>query len=1322
MFSLSPICKIFRNSLHQLLIGLLFCQLITVSHFAHSAPVSCSSLGVVSGQNQYTLSGYISISEPCEMDITGSSIIIDSTTTIENTASATTIQITAPSNTLTNSGYINGFSGPTILNQVSSTSLFNGGVISTTSGSSAIYNDLNGQISITNYLSGLIAGNTHAIYSDGGLTLYNYGEVLSIAGGMQAAIDVSSSSIFNFGSSSQITSNGYGISVRGNSDVQNYGGAIGLAYSGTTSYAGLAASEVGVLVEGSGNFIYNRLSPNFPYDQGRIYGRLQGVLITGGNNNGVINYGSITSDFNAIEISAAYINTGTEIQNYGTIEGVNGPGLKLSGTQTLVTNFSTGFISSIYGHAVEDSLQQASVITINNSGTIQGFGGNAINLNGPGITTINNSATTDAYTNTGKIIADTFSAVTIGLSAGTTYINNSGLIASNNQAIETYGGNNTINNYGIITSPSTGLYLSSTGSDTVNNYGQIGDMTGVFQNSPFTNQAINIRASNVTINNYIAGSIEGSSNGILIGDFITNTAINNQGLIYGSDVAIGMGSASPGGSNSIQNSGTILSNGTDVTDPQNIIQIGVGVALAGQNNYVENSGQVTGARYGIVVQGDDNTIVNESSGTIIGDVAGINVSPFAPMVGTTQITNYGVIQGVDSIQSNTGYSVSNLVVSNSGILNGNLGFTNTSNTRLEIFGQQAQIISSGPITGGVNSVFNIGSITYGSANFTLKNDVTSFDQMNILPGSSLIVGPKQYMNTSQTDITTLNFYNSGRLIISPGHLVNISGEYHQTGALEIGIASTASKGQLNIIGNANFGNSTIRIAPGSTIMPETTYASVLNVTGTITGALVAEPSYEQGNYAYTYDLMAQAGNPNSFDLVLGTGTIIRRTYEISQGATFEANSQSNLDYAYINNYGTLSIPSNVNLPMSGAYTQTGVLQIGIQSPTQYGRLSINGTGNLNGGSLKIADGSQITPGQYAGIITSTNGLSGSLAGSSAKAAHRRYDYSTILSSDGNSLDLIIAQPSYSKTLLQGNANLGLLNIANSSDRLISQRYLSKDDSNKSNNTKNPVVWVTPFGEKEKLNSDESISAGYRMDRSGLALGAEEYTSESLLVGFALSAGQGRLKGMDAGTRDQATINNHEFIAYSKYEINPKFDLRFSHAQGWAKTSGSRYDQNMEVAAFSNYRSRYHHSRIELALQDQPAKPLKVTPIVGLAYTEAKADAYTDSSMLTVRQDKLNALAGVMRANIEYLINEDKLGIQVGVKRHLSADRPQQQLVAADGHLFTGFGVQPKATTMLVGASYKKQLKKDIELDLAYDLSQSSNLRSHNAQAKFRALF
>jgi len=99
------------------------------------------------------------------------------------------------------------------------------------------------------------------------------------------------------------------------------------------------------------------------------------------------------------------------------------------------------------------------------------------------------------------------------------------------------------------------------------------------------------------------------------------------------------------------------------------------------------------------------------------------------------------------------------------------------------------------------------------------------------------------------------------------------------------------------------------------------------------------------------------------------------------------------------------------------------------------------------------------------------------------------------------------------------------------------------------------------------------------------------------------------------------------------------------------------------------------------------------------------------------------LFSLLKADFEYLANnDDRLGIQVGMKRDLSADRPQQQLIAADGNAFTALGIQPQSTTLLFGASYKKQLKKDIELDLVYDLSHSSNLRSHNAQAKFRALF
>ena len=952
--------------------------------------------------------------------------------------------------------------------------------------------------------------------------------------------------------------------------------------------------------------------------------------------------------------------------------------------------------------------------TIYNSGTIQGVGGNAINIDGSGITTINNNATTDGYLSTGKIVADVAPAVTISLGAGTTYINNSGLIASNNQAIETYGGNNTINNYGIITSPYLGLYLSSAGSDTVNNYGRIGDMTGVFQNSPFTNQAININASNVVINNYSSGTIEGSSRGILIGDLIRYVAINNQGLIYGSNMAIGMATASPGGSHNIQNSGTILSNGSGPTD-------GVAIELAGPNNYVTNSGQVTGARYGIVVRGDNNTIVNESSGTIIGDVAGISINPFAPTVGTTQITNYGVIQGVDSIQSNTGYSVSNLVISNSGTLNGNLSFTNTSNTRFEIFGQQAQVLSTGPITGGVNSVFNIGSITYGSANFTLRNDVSSFDQMNILPGSSLMVGPKQYINTSQTNITTPNFYNSGRLIVSPGQVLSITGEYHQTGALEIGIASTASKGQLNIYGNANFGNSTIRIAEGSTIMPETTYSSVLNVTGNITGTLIADPSYEQGNYAYTYDLIPQAGNPNSFDLVLGTGTIIRRTYEISQGATFEANSLTNLNYTYINNYGTLAIPATVNMPVTGLYTQTGVLQIGIQSLNQYGRLEVQGAANLSGGSLTIADGSSVTPGEYFGIVTATGGITGTLGSSTFKAPHRSYNYSTALSADAQSLNLIIGQANYSKPLLQSNANLGLLNMASYSDHLVQKRFLSAEFS-ASEDVAKSSFWLTPFGEKAKLSSDASLSSGYRMDRSGLAMGADKYLTNQWLFGLAVATGQGRFTGMDAITIDNAVITNHELIAYSEYALNPMVDVRVLHAQGWASTTGARYDDNMEVAAGADYRSRYHHSSMELAVKHQMPHGFRMTPSVGFTYTHVKSDAYFDTSRLSVDNEKSDALVGVIKANFEYIQDASKLGIQVGLKHDWNTQRSQQQLMTADGQTFVGQGVEVKPNRVLLGLSYQQQLKKDLEFDLAYDLDRSSNYIAHAANAKLKMLF
>jgi hypothetical protein len=120
-----------------------------------------------------------------------------------------------------------------------------------------------------------------------------------------------------------------------------------------------------------------------------------------------------------------------------------------------------------------------------------------------------------------------------------------------------------------------------------------------------------------------------------------------------------------------------------------------------------------------------------------------------------------------------------------------------------------------------------------------------------------------------------------------------------------------------------------------------------------------------------------------------------------------ANSQTNLNYTYINNYGTLAIPATVNMPVTGLYTQTGVLQIGIQSLNQYGRLEVQGAANLSGGSLTIADGSSVTPGEYFGIVTATSGITGILGAASVKAPHRSYNYSTALSADAQSLNLTI---------------------------------------------------------------------------------------------------------------------------------------------------------------------------------------------------------------------------------------------------------------------------------------------------------------------------
>lgn len=1253
-----------RHCLKSLVLANIFSSAVLLSSASievRAQSTSCTSLGSPTGLYENTLSGYYS--QTCDMDVPAWTLRIDSTSTLDSTnfIYSPTISILAASNTIYNNGTIVSWNGSTISNAITGSSIQNNGSIINYWDQAGIYNNSVSQLNIVN--NGDISGNSYGIYSDGSLLIQNYGLVLGTSGLMAVGIDATQATIYNWGNG-VIGSSGTGIRLRGNSVVENKGGQIGVSYSGISPYSGVSfnslASEVGIEIQGSGNTIYNRLNPTMPFNSGLIYGSQRAIWINGGgNNNIVINEGSIYGDNNAIEIDSS-----VAIHNYGAIEASSG---------------------------------------------------NAITVNGSGQSVINNYSTTDSYINTGKIVANTASA--ISLSNGTNVINNFGIIGSNSIAIELISGVNTVNNHDLITSPSVGISLGMDG--VINNYGRIGDLSGTHQSSVPTSQAISIIGSNNIINNLNVpnlgvGTIEASSSAIFIADMVTNNQINNDGFIKGTARAISMGTASPGGNHTIQNTGMILSDGVNSGE-------GVAIQLAGTNNNVYNAGGIYGVDTGIAINGDNNTVVNQVSGVIQGGVAGINITPSSPLIGTTQITNYGIIRGVDSILTNTGSPISNLIVSNAGTLEGNLDLSMPTTARLEIFGGQAQIISNNTIVGGSNTIFSVGSLALGSAQFTLRSDVSGFDQMQILSGSTLNFAANQVTSYAQTVIGAGHFINDGRMIVPAGHQLNIFGNYSQTGVLELGVASTSSFGRLAIQGNANFGNSIFRIASGSTIMPYTTYASVLNVMGSVTGSMNVVDTYAQNNYAYTYSLVPQVGNPNIFDLSLGGGTLILTTYEISQGSTLVANALTNLNYTYINNYGTLAIPATVNMPVTGLYTQTGALSLGIQSLNQYGRLNIQGAANLSGGSLQIADGSNINPGQYSGIITATGGITGTLGSSTIKAPHRSYNYSTDLSADTQSLNLTIGKANYSKPLLQSNASQGLLNMASYSDRLIQKRF-SNTAFNQSENPVQSSFWMTPFGEKAKLSSDALLSSGYRMDRSGLAIGADTNLSKQWLLGLAMSTGQGRFTGMDVNTNDRANIKNHELIAYSEYALNPMVDARVLHAQGWANTAGSRYDNNMEMAAGSDYRSRYHHSSFELAFKHQLSSEFRVIPSLGLAYTQVKSDPYLDTSRLGIREEKSDALVGVMKANFEYIQDANKLGIQVGLKHDWKAQRSQPQLMTADGHVFLGQGIETKANRALLGLTYQRQLKKDLEFDLAYDLDRSSNYIAHAANAKLKMLF
>jgi hypothetical protein len=221
--------------------------------------------------------------------------------------------------------------------------------------------------------------------------------------------------------------------------------------------------------------------------------------------------------------------------------------------------------------------------------------------------------------------------VAVASYGGSNSLNNAGMISAN-VAVDFLGSNN-IYNSGTITGTQRAIQLLA-GSNTIYNTGNIGD-------SSSTGNDIYITGNFNNINNY--GSIVGGYTAVGITDTYNN--IVNGGNISGTEYGIQL-TGTTGGSY-INNSGTIsgyygvLSQEayTNVVNSGTIAGNYAALYLEGSNLTVTNTGTLSGSSYGAVLTGADDSLTN--SGHIAGSVYfGSGASVYDGTLGSVSGTIY----------------------------------------------------------------------------------------------------------------------------------------------------------------------------------------------------------------------------------------------------------------------------------------------------------------------------------------------------------------------------------------------------------------------------------------------------------------------------------------------------------------------------------------------------------------------------------------------------------------------------------------------------------------------------------------------------------
>lgn len=853
----------------------------------------------------------------------------------------------------------------------------------------------------------------------------------------------------------------------------------------------------------------------------------------------------------------------------------------------------------------------------------------------------------------------------------------------------------------------------------------------------------------------------------------TNSFIINNGAIDSETFGIHISESTL--TNGLTNTGSIDA----LEDPAILIENQS--AIAGGIN---NSGEISGARAAIIIletyvvdgitnsgtiQSDTNNALLIDSSTVNGSINNSHIIASTQYM-ALQIDNISVING-DIINSGTISSESDnnpaILLRDNSSVNGDIINSGTIFSAGEGDGilvhQQVTITgslnNSGLIDGGYRGIgFNYSTIT---GNIINSGEITgaTLDGINLT-------------NLSQVNGSILN---SGTI----------------TGALNaIGLDNTSTiTGSLTNSAGGNISGAQY----GISMADESNVAGGINNYGTISGDVgaifISNDSVATIN-TFTGSRIIGAINAQNSTINFGggsiEGTINAGSLNINDSASF------NMDYTItvqnaVNNAGEIVI-GNTTKTINGAYAQStgGVLEIGVQNSTTYGRLVVTGTVNLsesgainldiaNNANLKIGDrlsnvisgdiltaptsGFEVTDNSrllnFSASLNGNNGVhlttmddsntsisqSNAATGNKASAGaaavideisqNATGDWVNVANAFNKmSSDQEIASATNQTTpSLQGATNVAIIESMSTTMRIVQARMDSASGMSSGEDFKTARnVWVKPFGSWGNQGNKDGV-VGYDSKSYGVIAGVDKDVSENTNLGAGFSYASSTLKSNDANNR--VSVDSFLGIGYGDYRLDDKTKINGQFALGY-NHSDSRRSINfggLNRSASGSYHGWNLQAGAGISRVIKISEATNFAPEIRMDYFMVGNRAYEESGAgalnLHVGAQRQGQLIPAFDLKANHNFNRGfSFSLNAGVGYDLLHNENAVTANFADnGATFITRGLEVSPWVVRTGAGITWKQSNDLDLTARYDRrDRGSNYDNQMVSIKARKLF